>query len=352
MPPTKKRGVLIVAALVLCALGALVFVRSRGGSTLTGIVTTDMVMVSPEIQGRLERLLVREGDRVESGQLLAAIRAEEWQADLNFYESSERQAEALVAQAAADLQHQQAVTASQIGQAEAASAAAEARVAAAAAENERAAISFQRAASLRQGGVSSIEEFDEARIRRTEAEALLEALRQQAVAANAALAAARAGESQVAAREASLRASRDVLAAARARKARAATQLSYAEVHSPIDGIVNLRSALQGEVVSPGRPILGLVNSDDYWVRIDVEESLLGGIRPGDRLTVRLPSGLEREGEVFHIAVDADYATQRDVNRSKRDIRTFEVRLRCDNSDRALALGMTAYVNLPSAAGR
>jgi len=45
--------------------------------------------------------------------------------------------------------------------------------------------------------------------------------------------------------------------------------------------------------------------------------------------------------------VDAAFATQRDVSRTKRDIRTFEVRLRVDNRDRALALGMTAYVSLP-----
>jgi HlyD family secretion protein len=44
--------------------------------------------------------------------------------------------------------------------------------------------------------------------------------------------------------------------------------------------------------------------------------------------------------------VDADYATQRDVSRTKRDIKTFEIRLRCDNRDRKLAVGMTAYVNL------
>ena len=36
-------------------------------------------------------------------------------------------------------------------------------------------------------------------------------------------------------------------------------------------------------------------------------------------------------------------------SRTKRDIKTFEIRLRCDNHDRALALGMTAYVTLPSA---
>jgi HlyD family secretion protein len=45
--------------------------------------------------------------------------------------------------------------------------------------------------------------------------------------------------------------------------------------------------------------------------------------------------------------VDADYATQRDVSRTKRDIKTFEIRLRCDNGDRGLAVGMTAYVLMP-----
>ncbi len=48
-----------------------------------------------------------------------------------------------------------------------------------------------------------------------------------------------------------------------------------------------------------------------------------------------LPSGAVREGTVFFRGVDADYATQRDVSRTKRDIKTFEIRLRCDNRDRA-----------------
>jgi HlyD family secretion protein len=52
---------------------------------------------------------------------------------------------------------------------------------------------------------------------------------------------------------------------------------------------------------------------------------------------------------VFYRRADADYATQRDVSRAKRDIKTFEIRLRCDNADRRLAVGMTAYVNLPLA---
>jgi HlyD family secretion protein len=52
---------------------------------------------------------------------------------------------------------------------------------------------------------------------------------------------------------------------------------------------------------------------------------------------------------VFYRGVDAGFATQRDVSRTKRDIKTFEIRLRVDNHDRRLAVGMTAYVLLPVA---
>jgi HlyD family secretion protein len=82
-------------------------------------------------------------------------------------------------------------------------------------------------------------------------------------------------------------------------------------------------------------------------VRADVEETYIDRVRLGDRIPVRLPSGDVREGTVIYRGADAGFATQRDVSRTKRDIKTFEVRLRVDNRDRHLALGMTAYVLLP-----
>jgi multidrug resistance efflux pump len=116
-----------------------------------------------------------------------------------------------------------------------------------------------------------------------------------------------------------------------------------------VAGTVNVRAALPGEVVNPGQAILTLIDPDDLWVRVDVEEGYIDRIRIGETVTVRLPSGGERQGTVFFRGIDADYATQRDVSRTKRDIKTFEVRLRCDNRDRALAVGLTAYVTLPLA---
>jgi HlyD family secretion protein len=102
-----------------------------------------------------------------------------------------------------------------------------------------------------------------------------------------------------------------------------------------------------GEVVTMAQPVVTLINPDDLWVRADVEETYIDSVRIGDTLTVRLPSGEEREGRVFYRGADASFATQRDVSRTKRDIKTFEIRLRVDNRDRRLAVGMTAYVLLP-----
>jgi HlyD family secretion protein len=135
-------------------------------------------------------------------------------------------------------------------------------------------------------------------------------------------------------------------AAAAAQKAKADVRLAYTEVRAPIAGVVDVRAARTGEVVNVGQPIVTLIDPDDLWVRVDVEETYIDRVRIGDKLKFRLPSGEERTGTVFYRAADAGFATQRDVSRTKRDIKTFEIRLKVDNGNRRLAAGMTAYVLL------
>jgi multidrug resistance efflux pump len=158
---------------------------------------------------------------------------------------------------------------------------------------------------------------------------------------------ARSNAEQVAIKQSQLTATRQQHAAADAQRAKADVRLAYAEIHAPIGGLVDVRAARAGEVVGAGQAVVTLIDPDDLWVRADVEETYIDRVGIGTKLTVRLPSGETREGTVFHRAADAGFATQRDVSRTKRDIRTFEVRLRIDNSDRRLAVGMTAYILLP-----
>jgi multidrug resistance efflux pump len=330
----KRRRPLIITLVMLVAV-TLYFVTSghRHSLMLTGIVTTDSVIVSSEIQGRLQHLSVKEGDAVTSGQLLGLIAPQEWKAGMAYYENSELGAEA-------DLKYEQAATDSQIKQAEANLASAEAQAAQAEADLENARLNFKRASDLRQSNANSEQEYDQTRTACDSAKAHADAQHQQVLSAQAAVELAKANAAQVAMRRAAL-------AAATAQKDKAQVQLGYTEIRAPIDGIVDVRAALEGEVVNAGQAIVTLINPDDLWIRADVEEGYIEQIHLGDQMTVRLPSGAEHEGTVFFRGVDADYATQRDVSRTKRDIKTFEVRLRCDNRDRSLAVGMTANVLLP-----
>jgi multidrug resistance efflux pump len=345
---TKQRTLVIVGLLVAGVAAAVLGLR-RSNLVLTGIVTTDETIVSSEIQGRLQELSVAPGDHVKRGQLLGRIAGAEQQADLAYSESLAESAAAVVEQSAADLRFQTDMTAQQVAQAQANLAAAESAVTQAEADAELARTNFERADHLRQQAINSAQDYDQARAANDAAKARAAAQRQQADAARAALGVARAGAAQVAVHQAALTASRQQLAAAASQKDKAGVRVGYTEIHAPVDGIVNVRAALPGEVVNPGQAIVTLIDPANLWIRADIEESYVDRLHLGDKLTVRLPSGAEREATLFFRGVDAAYATQRDVSRTKRDIKTFELRLRCDNGDGSLAVGMTAYVVLPFA---
>jgi HlyD family secretion protein len=127
----------------------------------------------------------------------------------------------------------------------------------------------------------------------------------------------------------------------------AAARFGQTRIFAPASGIVTLRAARQGEVVNPGTPIVTLFDLSSTWVDADVEETYADLIAMGQTLRVRLPSGTETSGPVIYKAVEADFATQRDVSRTKRDIKTVAIRVRVSNPEGKLPLGMTAWVMLP-----
>ena len=315
-----SRKILAVVLFLVIAGGVTAYLLLRGGSdqlVLTGVVTTDDVLVGSQVSGQVSRMLVAEGDSVARGQLVAELSPAELRADRTYYA------------------HSAGATTSRVAAAEASLQATVAQDSEAVATLVNARRSWERdSAVASSGGLSQ--------------QALDAALTSYRVAA----ARAEAAHREVAAARSNVAAVRQQSDAAAAQTARADVRLGYTEVRAPIAGIVDVRAARIGEVVPAGQPIVTLIDPDSLWVRADVEESYIDRIRLGDTLTVRLPSGAERPGVVYFRGVDADFATQRDVSRTKRDIKTFEVRLRVDNRDRKLAVGMTAYVRLPLQEGR
>ncbi len=335
--------------LVAALGGGLYYYFNRPPDTLelTGVVNTHDVIVSPQIGGKIERLLVQEGDEVTEGQLLAVIAPAELQADTDYYMHNVEGLSSQVQEAEAALRYEEQQTADQIRQAESTLASTQAQQKAAMADMERARLAYERTDNLSRQGVAPAQQLDEARTARDAAQARVDSLDRQVEAQRATVALAQSRAEQVTVKRRQLQSNEHMQAAAAAQQDKADVRLTYTEMHAPIAGLVDTRAARAGEVVTAGQPVLTLVNPDDLWVRADVEETYIDRVRIGDKMTVRLPGGDEREGTVIFRGVDAAYATQRDVSRTKRDIKTFEIRLRCDNADRRLAVGMTAYVLLP-----
>jgi HlyD family secretion protein len=343
----RLRPLLILALIAAAGYGAYAYAnRPPTSLTLTGIVTTNDVIVSPQIAGQIDRLLVKEGDQVKKDQLIAVLKPDELKADTAYYAQNVEGLSSQVRESEAALRFQERQLEDQIAQAESTLASTEAQVKAAASDLENARATYTRTQNLFQEKVVSPQELDQARTNFNSAQAKLDALNRQVEAQRATVKIVRANAEQVTLRRSQVQTSEHMQAAAAAQRAKADVRLRYTEVKAPLDSVVDVRAVREGEYVNPGQAIVTLINPDDLWIRVDVEESYIDRIRVGDKLTALLPSGVEREGTVIFRGVDASFATQRDVSRTKRDIKTFEVRLRVDNSDRRLAVGMTAYVFL------
>jgi HlyD family secretion protein len=343
----RKRLALGAASLLLVAIIAWVINSRSGDLVLTGVVTTDDVIVSPQVGGQISQLLVAQGDSVTPGQLVAKLMPSELAADQAYYTHSAVEDQVKVQESETSLKLQQMQTDDQISQAEALLAAAVAQQAEASANLANAKVQLDRYIALAKTGGVAKQELDSQQNAYNVAQARSDAADKQVAAQRAALEMAKAASEQVVIKQSELNAAEQERAAAIAQQDKAQVRLGYTDIRAPIAGIVDVRAVRTGEVVTAGQPIVTLINPDGLWIRGDVEETYIGRVRLGDSLTVRLPSGEERRGVVIYRGVDGGFATQRDVSRSKRDIKTFEVRVKVDNRDRRLAVGMTAYILLP-----
>ena len=340
----------LLPLLIIIAIGAGAYVYFNQPLTalvLTGLVTTNDVVVGPQIGGRIDELRVKEGDLVKRGQIVAVIAPDELRAESAYAVHNVEGIASQIQQSQAALRYEEQQMGEHVRQAESTLASTEAQQAAAVAELEAARINFERTQSLAREGVASAQLLDTARTSYDAAVARLDSLKRQVDAHRAAISLAKTNAEQVAVKRGQVVTNQHMQEAAAAQQTKADVRLAYSEVKAPVDGIVDVRAARVGEVVTTGQALFTLIDQDDLWVRADVEETYIDRVKIGDRMRVRLPSDVVLECPVFYRGVDAGFATQRDVSRTKRDIKTFEVRLRCDNTDRRLAVGMTAYVDLP-----
>jgi membrane fusion protein YbhG len=322
----RLRPLGIVAALVLLGLGGFAAWRfflagpdvPRGVIVVSGRIEGDDAAVAAKTSGRIRELTVREGDRVEPGQVIAVLDDEQIRA-------REEQAAAVVQQAEARVrlaQHQVTVLEEQLRQsrlgvdqsrvdahgrvseAEGRLAAAEAQLAQAEASHAQARWDREALAQLYQRELVAEQEARRAQHNEEAQAAVVAASRRQVEAARGSLTAARANlvnpairSSQVAAVEGQILQAQADIAAAQADAQRARAQLEEARANrrdlhviAPFAGSIATRTAEPGEVVAAGTPVVTLVNLGQVYLRAFVPEGQIGRVSLGQPARVYLDS--------------------------------------------------------------
>jgi HlyD family secretion protein len=341
----RNRIFLLLAIIAAIAFGYYWFSTDHSrGLVLIGTVDANQVIVSPQMQGRIQKLLVDEGTQLKAGDLIAIL-------DPSELEAQERAAAATIASMrykVAETRHTQestkGSTSSDVLNAEARLQSARAQLAQAEAMLQRVESDSRRTIQLANQGVTSEQEKVQAEANLKAQQATVQALRDQVNANQADLNSAVARTHQANAAQSTVSSTREQLANAEAQLKEAEVRLGYTKIYAPVSGTVSVRAAREGEVLNPGSPIVTIVDLNDTWVRAAIPESDADHIGLGDTLRVRLPGGTITSGKVFFKAAEADFATQRDVSRRKRDIKTIALKVRLENPKGAYVPGMTAEV--------
>ena len=298
-----------------------------GGVTGSGTIEMDEVDVASQVGGRLERLLVDEGDTVRLGDTLAVLDQGEVIAALGA-----RAAEA--ERAVSQLKDLQAGARSQEVDA------ARADLEAGNAQWQLAQTEAARAETLYLHHVVSASELDRARSGRDAAAARRVALKER-------YDLLRAGS-----RTDQVRGAREAGAAAQAQLEAARSRAHELVLTAPIDGVVLLRSVNQGEVVAPSVPVLTLGNPDRLWMRVFIGAPKIARVRRGDPAAVRVTGDPHvYRGRVVEIASKAEFTPRAALTEEERANLVFGVKIQIDASAGALKPGLPADARVEPQAG-
>jgi HlyD family secretion protein len=317
----------VVGLLLAAIVGLTVYYLAQPQALLIqGEADATRMDISARVDGRVSARPVERGDNVTAGQLLFRIDNPELMTRL-------QEAKAALAVAEAKLAHIQAGTREEeIAQHKAAMDIARSNLTL----SQR---TYDRARELAQSGNAPVQRLDEATNTLTVAQRTADRAKQ---AYDEAVAGYTAEEREIAvAGVAQARASVDTIEA----------QVRELEIDAPVAAQVYQIGSEVGEYVAPGVPLLSLVDLNDVWLRFNLREDLVNGLKPGDKLQMRIPALGDRliTAEVKFIAPRGEYAGWRATRATGDfDLRTFEVRAAPVTPIPELRPGMSVYAEAPA----
>ena len=252
-------------------------------NTVSGTIEVDEVHVGPRSGGRVEKIFVQEGDKLQAGQPIVELDAAELKARRDL-------AVAQIDSATHD------------------------------AESQAALLEFLRDDAKRQQDL----------------------LKRKVISPTDAQKAA----SSATAQEKIVAAAQTRVIQARAQLADIEAQLAEMQVNAPSDCVLEVLSVKVGDVLAANREVATLLLPQHLWVRVYVPEPWLGLIKIGDHVRIRVDSfrGKDFDGTVEQINRQAEF-TPRNVQTVEDRIRqVFGVKIRLPSGEDRLRAGMAADV--------
>jgi HlyD family secretion protein len=327
----------------------------------SGTVEARNIRVGSKIGGRIDQVLVREGDSVAAGQVLITFDDKELLASLNQSRASALKAERgyrpeeIAEMRAAALQAKADYEEKKNGYRQEDIAAAQADLDRAKAEEARTRLDFQRYDALAQKDLVSRQQRDTAEAnwkvalaQQESAQYKLDELKRGYRPEEIASAKARYLQAKAALEKYERGNRPEDIAEAKAAYAYDEARFRERQVVAPANATVEVLDVRPGDIVAPNTPVATLLERDQIYVRIYIPETEIGRVQVGQKAEVRVDSFPR---EVFHGVVDqinqqAEFLPRNVQTAEERVHQVFGVKIRIDDTSGRVKAGMAADVRL------
>lgn len=320
-------GVILIIIFIVGSVCWWIRLNSRV-STDDARVKGTMITVSPKVDGRVAEVLVKEGDAVTQGQVIARL--------------EQREYENQVAQAMANLAVAKAKLAAAIsGNRPQEVAQANAKVLEEQALYQNTKRNYDRDVALFQKGAVSSQQLDASEAVYMSAKAQYQASQEQY------------SLSKEGTRSEDIEVAQAYVEQAKATLENAKIQLQDTVIKAPSDGTIGLKSVEVGELVAVGKPLFNITNLGDIWIGANIEETSVGKINLGNRaeFTVDAYPGETFTGEVIETgpASGSQFAvlpTENSAGNFTKVTQRLPIKIKANATEHVLKPGMSAIITV------
>ncbi len=376
----------IIPILILLAAGAAAAYYFRSAQVdpnrihLSGNLEMTQVDIAFKLAGKISELLVREGDLVKAGQIIARLDRDTMTLQRQREESEVAAAQSGIAQMSTAIVFQQEVLIRETQVRKSEIAAAEAQLnnllagsrkqeklqasstlEDARAQYQQAKKDWDRAERLFKNEDISRSQYDQAQTRLLITEAAMhvaeqrvslveegprkqeiELARAQLERAKAALKLTQASAEEVKRRQQEMGVRQADMKRATANVAVMDSQLNDTIAKSPLDGVVLVKTTEAGEVVAPGATILTVADIEHPWLRGYIPQTQLGRVKLGQKVTLTTDSYKDKsyQGTITYISSQAEFTPKQIQTQEERVKLVYRVKISVENKQQELKLNM------------